>query len=549
MSLLDKMPSKEMTLIIPPSLQNRYERWLRGYPKPLCPEDPKTMQDLYEEEFMFREYTNELETEDLKDQNFPEPFSKQMIQRMKLSDGGRQWINPFYFRRVLTWDDRSRVVKEKPPKRKLPRPPQSPCSTTSFSEEIEEKETHTFDIDTETKASRRIGITKCPSSLLYCLAIICILAILYSIVVITMQAFMTHTPIQVNETLRERTKRSIYIYSRSNYKRIACCTKGENKLSQSMLNKIVGWHEQKKEGVCKIDAIIVIIRASPKNTSMCLSPNPIDKATRRKIQELKRQRTQKKGLLSKTTFKEKVIDTPSLPNEKVEPLNWPDPSKVPHHFLLMHEFGKQQSEGKGDCWVCSHMHSGEHIYPMLAKPMHLPSLINLTDLETVQITTTNKPFLIQGYSEPPNFCFLNGHYSRDVKYFANARFCADTDVNFTLLDIESYITNQTVDIKGLNTVAIADADERIERMFQYNLTECPSYKPQVNQGPLTSWLKRVNKTDIRYGSTDPINIVQWMCLMGLRSGQNTFSDVPAPRLPKGWVVVLWIMVPYYNPFS
>ncbi|XP_040277946.1 uncharacterized protein LOC120993531 [Bufo bufo] len=310
MSLPDKMPTKEMALIIPPSLQSRYERWLRGYPKPLSPKDPKTMLDLYEEEFMFREYTNELETDDLKDQNFPEPFSKQMIQRMKLSDGGRQWINPFFFRRVLTWGDRSRVVKEKPPKRELPRPPQSPCSTTSFLEETEEKETHTVDIDTEAKTSRRIGIIKCPLPLLNFLAIICTLAILYSLVVITVKVVMTDTPIQVNETLHERTKRSISIFNRPNYKKekITCCTKRGNKLSQSMLDRVIGWHEQKKEGVCKLDAIILIIRASPKNSSLCLSPNPSDKATRRKIQELKGQGTQKRSLLSETTFKEKVID-------------------------------------------------------------------------------------------------------------------------------------------------------------------------------------------------------------------------------------------------
>lgn len=84
-----------------------------------------------------------------------------------------------------------------------------------------------------------------------------------------------------------------------------------------------------------------------------------------------------------------------------------------------------------------------------------------------------------GYTRTPQFCFLNGA-GRDMY---NGRFCRDSIVNFTLVDLP-YALNGSLEIRGLVTYNISDPNERVGNMSTYNIANCV----QGNNSESREWL-------------------------------------------------------------
>lgn len=166
---------------------------------------------------------------------------------------------------------------------------------------------------------------------------------------------------------------------------------------------------------------------------------------------------------------------------------------------------------------------------------------------TGQAKPDNKPFLIQGYTQPPRFCFLNGHpldghpLSNETNTYDNDEFCYDTDVNFTLLSTEKYKALNLIDIIGLNTDTTADRNEKMRNLSMYDITSCPTSKPTYNKSEIYKWLKLVNETLILDNKVKLIHIAEWLCLIRMRTGLITQEMISAPKLPEGWIVCcgLW----------
>lgn len=65
----------------------------------------------------------------------------------------------------------------------------------------------------------------------------------------------------------------------------------------------------------------------------------------------------------------------------------------------------------------------------------------------------------------------------------NGRFCRDSIVNFTLVDLP-YALNGTLEIRGLVTYNISDPNERVGNMSTYNIANCV----QGNNSESREWL-------------------------------------------------------------
>lgn len=127
-----------------------------------------------------------------------------------------------------------------------------------------------------------------------------------------------------------------------------------------------------------------------------------------------------------------------------------------------------------------HGHRQSRSVPMVGRPVTLEQLLNVTQpIPPESITITNKPLLFTGYTRTPKFCFLNGA-GRDMY---NERFCRDSIVNFTLVDLP-YALNGTLEIIGLVTYNISYPNERIGNMSTYNISNCA----QGNISESREWL-------------------------------------------------------------
>lgn len=127
----------------------------------------------------------------------------------------------------------------------------------------------------------------------------------------------------------------------------------------------------------------------------------------------------------------------------------------------------------------------------------------------------------------------------------NGRFCRDTVVNFTLVDL-GLIANGTLDIEGLLTHNITDPDERIGNMSSYSISNCMKGNSSITE----SWLisTHMNSSWMEEQEDEAPSIGDWMCLVGLRFNLHSTGDVPAPHMPHGWMVCcgLWChtTIPY-----
>lgn len=335
-----------------------------------------------------------------------------------------------------------------------------------------------------------------------------------------------------------------------------CCYPGDMSRRMPVSSLILGYY--RTPGNCRIPALKILLKASTKNkrpqTVMCVPAT--HSFVVRTILQQNNTRTNITQLTVANISKIAIMRNKDIiiSNRKAKPglgikVNRPPPplqdsksysllSEIPHHFKLQYQFGRSFSRHENvPCWVCSHMGTGRTQMPMVGKPVSLELLTNQTDIhEVANITIRPNPIIFSGYTDEPDFCFLNGA-SLIEGGIPNGEFCRNTKVNFTLRDVQKFLADRSFEIMGLNTTTIADADERVGNYTLYRISDCVHARHGMDKTPLHDWLKTYHMEDPFFTPDSTPSLGDWLCLVGLRSGRSVQNEVsPAPHLPRGWMV-------------